>query len=83
MPARLPAGRRRYVAFRGSPDIFGDCPVFLGVLQSGRMAASSTLEVGARAPEFTLAAANREGTVSLAELIARGPVILEFLRGTW
>jgi peroxiredoxin len=47
------------------------------------MAASSTLEVGARAPEFTLAAANREGTVSLAELIARGPVILEFLRGTW
>jgi peroxiredoxin len=47
------------------------------------MAASSTLEVGARAPEFTLAAANREGSVSLGELVTRGTVILEFLRGTW
>lgn len=47
------------------------------------MAASSTLTAGARAPEFTLAAANREGSVSLSGLVARGPVILEFLRGTW
>ena len=36
-----------------------------------------------RAPEFTLAAANRPDQVSLAELRRGGPVILEFLRGTW
>jgi hypothetical protein len=48
-----------------------------------QMAGGSRLEIGARAPEFTLAAANREGKVSLRELVARGPVILEFLRGTW
>ncbi len=44
---------------------------------------SSTLRLGDRAPDFTLAAANRPGTVSLAERLARGPVIVEFLRGTW
>lgn len=44
---------------------------------------SATLRVGDRAPEFELFAANREGTVSLRELLARGPALLEFLRGTW
>ncbi len=44
---------------------------------------SSTLRLGDRAPDFTLVAANRPGTVSLSELLARGPVIVEFLRGTW
>ena len=50
---------------------------------------TETLGVGDSAPEFTLAAANDtpvakvRGTVSLAQLVARGPVILEFLRGTW
>jgi peroxiredoxin len=39
--------------------------------------------VGDRAPDFTLSAANREGVFSLAKLRQRGPVILEFLRGTW
>jgi peroxiredoxin len=47
------------------------------------MAGSSALQVGDRAPEFTLPAANREGTFSLAQLIAHGTLILEFLRGTW
>ncbi len=47
------------------------------------MAASATLKPGDRAPDFTLAAANREGAVNLAQLLARGPLILEFLRGTW
>jgi peroxiredoxin len=47
------------------------------------MASSSTLQIGDRAPEFTLMAANRDGGFSLAQLLARGPLILEFLRGTW
>ncbi len=48
---------------------------------------SSTLQVGDRAPEFRLKAANRFNTggealeFSLASL--KGPLILEFLRGTW
>jgi peroxiredoxin len=44
---------------------------------------TDTLKVGDRAPEFTLAAANREGSLSLGGLRAEGPVIVEFLRGTW
>lgn len=44
---------------------------------------SSTLRVGDRAPDFTLPAANRPGTVSLGDLLRAGPVIVEFLRGTW
>ncbi len=67
----------------GSPCNFGRCAAFFPVLQSAQMAASSTLNVGDRAPDFTLTAANREGTFSLAQLLARGPLILEFLRGTW
>jgi len=44
---------------------------------------SQTLKIGDRAPEFTLAAANRSETYSLFQVLVRGPVILEFLRGTW
>jgi peroxiredoxin len=44
---------------------------------------TETLEVGAPAPEFSLGAANREGTFRLSNLHAGGPLILEFLRGTW
>jgi hypothetical protein len=44
---------------------------------------TDTLEVGKRAPEFSLEAANRKGTFSLAGLLERGTLILEFLRGTW
>ena len=44
---------------------------------------TQTLTVGSAAPLFTLPAANREGTFSLQDLIARGPLIVEFLRGTW
>ena len=47
------------------------------------MAASETLKPGDPAPDFTLAAANRESSIRLRELTARGVVILEFLRGTW
>jgi hypothetical protein len=44
---------------------------------------TQTLQIGSPAPEFTLTAANREETFSLSDLISRGPLILEFLRGTW
>jgi peroxiredoxin len=44
---------------------------------------SATLKVGDAAPEFTLDSANGAGEVSLAKLRERGPVVVEFLRGTW
>jgi hypothetical protein len=44
---------------------------------------TDTLEIGSHAPEFSLSPANRDGTFSLAGLLAQGPLILEFLRGTW
>jgi peroxiredoxin len=47
---------------------------------SGIMA--GVLRVGDRAPDFTLP--NAHGVpVSLAELRARGPVVLSFFRGKW
>jgi len=44
---------------------------------------TETLQIGSQAPDFLLPAANREGTFSLSGAVARGPVIVEFLRGTW
>jgi hypothetical protein len=44
---------------------------------------TDTLEIGSRAPDFSLGAANREGTFTLGSLLAQGSLILEFLRGTW
>jgi hypothetical protein len=44
---------------------------------------TETLQVGLRAPDFSVSAANREGEFSLAWLRSRGLVIVEFLRGTW
>jgi len=44
---------------------------------------TETLSVGSRAPEFILPAANQDGEFSLSDLLRQGPVILEFLRGTW
>lgn len=44
---------------------------------------STTLAVGERVPEFTLSPANGTEPVSLSGLRRRGPVIIEFLRGTW
>jgi hypothetical protein len=44
---------------------------------------TETLVAGSRAPEFELAAANREGAFSLRGLLTHGTVVLEFLRGTW
>jgi len=44
---------------------------------------TETLEIGSRAPDFSLGAANREGTFTLSGLLEQGTLILEFLRGTW
>jgi peroxiredoxin len=44
---------------------------------------TETLKTGDRAPEFLLPAANRESIVSLSGSLSRGPVVVEFLRGTW
>ncbi|MGB9203215.1 MAG: hypothetical protein WCB94_04480 [Terriglobales bacterium] len=44
---------------------------------------TETLEIGSCAPDFSLTAANREGTFNLVGMLAQGPLILEFLRGTW
>jgi len=44
---------------------------------------TETLEIGSRAPDFSLGAANREGTFTFGGLLKQGTLILEFLRGTW
>ena len=45
---------------------------------------TETLEIGSRAPEFALPSANWEGSIfTLSTMLGRGPVIVEFLRGTW
>jgi hypothetical protein len=44
---------------------------------------TETLSVGSSAPPFALSAANLEGSFPLADLISSGPLIVEFLRGTW
>jgi hypothetical protein len=43
---------------------------------------SRIARVGQKAPEFRLPNANG-GESSLAELVARGPVVLSFYRGRW
>jgi hypothetical protein len=44
---------------------------------------TDTLEIGSKASDFSLSAANREGVFTLGGFLAQGPLILEFLRGTW
>jgi peroxiredoxin len=44
---------------------------------------TDTLEVGSIARDFSLGAANRDGTFTLGDLLGKGKLILEFLRGTW
>ena len=44
---------------------------------------TETLAIGARAPRFSLRAANRDGDFTLKGFLESGPLILEFLRGTW
>jgi hypothetical protein len=50
---------------------------------------SDTLKIGDSAPSFSLWAANEFNAIGtpvemrLQDLMQRGPVVLEFLRGTW
>jgi hypothetical protein len=44
---------------------------------------TDTLQIGSRAPEFTLEPVNRSGILTLSGFLQRGKLILEFLRGTW
>jgi peroxiredoxin len=44
---------------------------------------TTTLQAGQPAPLFRLKAADGTGEVALEDLLRKGPVILEFLRGTW
>ena len=55
----------------------------LAYIRLGMPERTETLSIGSRAPEFSLRAANLEGEFSLCGLLARGTLILEFLRGTW
>lgn len=48
-------------------------------MQSG----TDTLEIGSRAPEFSLGAANRKGMFTFGSFLEKGPLLIEFLRGTW
>ena len=64
--------------------LFRSCDASLPVLQSAEMQdRTETLQVGSRAPDFSLCAANRDGEFSLRSLLQGGNLILEFLRGTW
>jgi peroxiredoxin len=47
------------------------------------MATDSAVRVGARVPDFTLPAANRSESYTLSKMLKHGPVVVEFLRGTW
>ena len=44
---------------------------------------TETLNIGDRPPDFVLSEASSERRVALQDLLARGPLIVEFLRGTW
>jgi len=44
---------------------------------------TETLGIGSRAPNFALTAANQEGDFVLRQLVTKGLLIVEFLRGTW
>jgi|GEM_PF-1273638 hypothetical protein len=59
-------------------------PRVLGCLTVIRMQQQTeTLEVGSRAPEFALEAANRDGVFTLSGFLRRAVLVIEFLRGTW
>jgi len=56
---------------------------YVGALMSDDKSSTETLNLGDVAPLFTLSAANRPESTDLKRLLTHGPVIVEFLRGTW
>jgi hypothetical protein len=64
-----------------APEAAAKIHGFLAELRDAGLA-DRALKVGDRAPAFALEATDGR-TVSLGELVARGPVILTFYRGRW
>lgn len=54
----------------------------VAVFTLGLAGPAAALEVGQKAPDFTLPNAAGQ-PVRLADLVARGPVVLSFYRGRW
>ncbi|MEG3753879.1 peroxiredoxin-like family protein [Psychromonas arctica] len=73
--AKIAAGRKGNPEFmKGIDDVIKEAKVF----KEG----SNALKLGDKAPSFTLP--NQQGTlVSLDNLLAKGPVIVTFYRGSW
>jgi peroxiredoxin len=69
------------MAERAPREVIATLGVELEKLAASRIAGRA-LQVGARAPEFTLPEA-RGTTVELSALLARGPVVVTFYRGSW
>ena len=79
----------RYAPFRHVPRLVPLAlprlfwPVRCFTVSKQMLDRTDTLQVGSRAPEFTLEPANRQGILTLSGFLQRGNLILEFLRGTW
>lgn len=73
--AKIAAGRQANPDFmKGIDDVIAQAKAF----QQGRDA----IELGAQAPRFELP--NQQGkSVSLTDLLAKGPVVVTFYRGSW
>ncbi len=69
------------MAATAPPDVIATLKTELGKLTASGIA-ERALEVGATAPDFTLPDA-RGATVTLSQVLARGPVVLTFYRGGW
>lgn len=72
------------------PNLPSYCSLLCPALVFVSMARNSdTLKVGDSAPSFSLWAANEFNSIGTAiemrlqDFLQRGPVVLEFLRGTW
>ena len=73
------------VFLRNEPGhLVGYCSEFFAALESINMRdRTETLQVGSRAPEFALEAANRDGMFTMSGFLRRAILVVEFLRGTW
>ena len=73
--AKIAAGRQANPDFmKGIDDVIAQAKAF----QQG----SDAIELGAQAPHFELP--NQQGkSVSLTDLLAKGPVVVTFYRGSW
>lgn len=53
------------------------------IAEIDRLVSGRALATGAKAPDFSLRAAEDDRDISLSGLLARGPVVLSFYRGQW